>query len=32
MRGKVDARALCQKLLETRLQTGEPYIIFIRHT
>ncbi|TFI57967.1 ribonucleoside-diphosphate reductase subunit alpha [Sphingomonas parva] len=28
-RGKVDARALFQKLVETRLQTGEPYIIFI---
>ncbi|QAY77786.1 ribonucleoside-diphosphate reductase subunit alpha [Sphingosinicella sp. BN140058] len=28
-RSKVDARALFQKLVETRLQTGEPYIIFI---
>jgi ribonucleoside-diphosphate reductase alpha chain len=28
-RGKVDARSLFQKLVETRLQTGEPYIIFI---
>jgi ribonucleoside-diphosphate reductase alpha chain len=28
-RGKVDARALFQKLVETRLATGEPYIIFI---
>ncbi|PSJ38397.1 ribonucleoside-diphosphate reductase subunit alpha [Allosphingosinicella deserti] len=28
-RAKVDARALFQKLVETRLQTGEPYIIFI---
>lgn len=27
-RGKVDARALFQKLVETRLATGEPYIIF----
>lgn len=25
---KVDARSLWQKVLETRLQTGEPYIIF----
>jgi ribonucleoside-diphosphate reductase alpha chain len=29
VRGKVDARSLFQKLVETRLQTGEPYIIFI---
>jgi len=29
VRGKVDARALFQKLVETRLATGEPYIIFI---
>ncbi len=29
MRGKVDARSLFQKLVETRLATGEPYIIFI---
>ena len=28
VRGKVDARALFQKLVETRLATGEPYIIF----
>jgi ribonucleoside-diphosphate reductase alpha chain len=28
-RGSVDARALFQKLVETRLATGEPYIIFI---
>lgn len=28
-RGKVDARSLFQKLVETRLATGEPYIIFI---
>jgi ribonucleoside-diphosphate reductase alpha chain len=27
-RAEVDARALFQKLLETRLATGEPYIIF----
>jgi ribonucleoside-diphosphate reductase alpha chain len=30
-RGKVDARALFQKLVETRLSTGEPYIIFADH-
>ncbi|WP_066593305.1 ribonucleoside-diphosphate reductase subunit alpha [Sphingomonas pruni] len=30
-RGKVDARALFQKLVETRLATGEPYIIFADH-
>jgi ribonucleoside-diphosphate reductase alpha chain len=30
-RGQVDARALFQKLVETRLQTGEPYIVFIDH-
>jgi len=29
VRGHVDARALFQKLVETRLATGEPYIIFI---
>jgi ribonucleoside-diphosphate reductase alpha chain len=29
VRGKVDARNLFQKLVETRLATGEPYIIFI---
>ncbi|HEV2079201.1 MAG TPA: ribonucleoside-diphosphate reductase subunit alpha [Allosphingosinicella sp.] len=28
-RAKVDARSLFQKLVETRLATGEPYIIFI---
>jgi len=28
-RGKVDARSLFKKLVETRLATGEPYIIFI---
>ena len=28
-RGKIDARSLFQKLVETRLATGEPYIIFI---
>jgi ribonucleoside-diphosphate reductase alpha chain len=27
-RGRVDARSLFQKLVETRLATGEPYIIF----
>jgi ribonucleoside-diphosphate reductase alpha chain len=30
-RGQVEARALFQKLVETRLATGEPYIIFIDH-
>jgi len=30
-RGKVDARALFQKLVETRLATGEPYIVFSDH-
>ncbi|MEO7409706.1 MAG: ribonucleoside-diphosphate reductase subunit alpha [Sphingomicrobium sp.] len=29
VRGHVDARSLFQKLVETRLATGEPYIIFI---
>ncbi len=29
VRGSVDARSLFQKLVETRLSTGEPYIIFI---
>lgn len=29
VRGSVDARGLFQKLVETRLATGEPYIIFI---
>src|SRR3546814_6459573 len=28
VRGKVDARSLFQKLAETRLATGEPYIVF----
>ncbi len=28
IRGTVDARSLFQKLVETRLSTGEPYIIF----
>jgi ribonucleoside-diphosphate reductase alpha chain len=28
-RSEVDARALFQKLVETRLATGEPYIVFI---
>ncbi|MEN3972227.1 ribonucleoside-diphosphate reductase subunit alpha [Sphingomicrobium sp. XHP0235] len=28
VRGKVNARALFQKLVETRLATGEPYIVF----
>jgi ribonucleoside-diphosphate reductase alpha chain len=28
-RGQVDARALFQKIVETRLATGEPYIIYI---
>ena len=27
-RGKIDARSLFQKLVETRLATGEPYIVF----
>lgn len=30
-RGKVNARALFQKLVETRLATGEPYIVFADH-
>ncbi len=30
-RGQVDARALFTKLVETRLATGEPYIVFIDH-
>jgi len=30
-RAKVDARSLFQKLVETRLQTGEPYIVFSDH-
>ena len=30
-RAKVDARGLFQKLVETRLATGEPYIIFADH-
>ncbi len=28
VRGRVDARSLFQKLVETRLATGEPYIVF----
>ena len=28
VRGEVDARTLFQKLVETRLATGEPYIVF----
>ena len=28
VRGKLDARSLFQKLVETRLATGEPYIVF----
>ncbi len=31
VRATVDARALFQKLVETRLATGEPYIIFVDH-
>jgi ribonucleoside-diphosphate reductase alpha chain len=31
VRATVDARSLFQKLVETRLQTGEPYIVFIDH-
>jgi ribonucleoside-diphosphate reductase alpha chain len=31
VRGTVDARALFQKLVETRLATGEPYIVFSDH-
>ena len=31
VRGTVDARSLFQKLVETRLATGEPYIVFIDH-
>ena len=30
-RATVDARSLFQKLVETRLQTGEPYIVFADH-
>ncbi|MFT3978517.1 MAG: ribonucleoside-diphosphate reductase subunit alpha, partial [Sphingomonas bacterium] len=30
-RSKVDARSLFQKLVETRLATGEPYIVFADH-
>ena len=30
-RAQVDARSLFQKLVETRLATGEPYIVFIDH-
>lgn len=31
VRGTVDARTLFQKLVETRLATGEPYIVFADH-
>jgi ribonucleoside-diphosphate reductase alpha chain len=31
VRATVDARSLFQKLVETRLQTGEPYIVFADH-
>ncbi|ONF95159.1 ribonucleoside-diphosphate reductase subunit alpha [Sphingomonas jeddahensis] len=31
VRSKVDARSLFQKLVETRLATGEPYIVFADH-
>ena len=31
VRATVDARSLFQKLVETRLATGEPYIIFADH-
>ncbi len=31
VRATVDARSLFQKLVETRLQTGEPYIVFSDH-
>ena len=31
VRGTVDARSLFQKLVETRLATGEPYIVFADH-
>ncbi len=31
VRQTVDARSLFQKLVETRLQTGEPYIVFADH-
>jgi len=30
-RGRVDARSLFKKLVETRLATGEPYIVFSDH-
>ncbi len=30
-RGRLDARSLFQKLVETRLATGEPYIVFSDH-
>lgn len=30
-RGEVNARSLFQKIVETRLATGEPYIVFIDH-
>lgn len=31
VRGQVHARSLFQKLVETRIATGEPYIVFIDH-
>ena len=31
VRGSVNARSLFQKLVETRLATGEPYLVFIDH-
>jgi ribonucleoside-diphosphate reductase alpha chain len=31
VRGEVHARSLFQKIVETRLATGEPYIVFIDH-
>ncbi len=31
VRATLDARSLFQKLVETRLQTGEPYIVFADH-
>jgi len=31
VRGEVDARSLFQKLVETRLATGEPYMVFVDH-
>ena len=31
VRGEVDARSLFQKMCETRLATGEPYMVFVDH-